>query len=287
MEKHTAFEKYNPIVNFSFFVVAILFGMIFMHPYFLLISFALAVIFFVSVSGRAAIKLFLSMLPVALLVALLNPLLNTRGEHVLFTYFDRNYTLESVVYGAVFAVILLVISFWFASYSKLITSDKFMYIFGPLAPSLSLVLTMVLRFVPNFSTKAKQIVNARQSIGKGDKRDAPAVIGALSTWGFENGITTADSMKSRGYGSGRRTSFSIFKFTVRDAMLLLVMILLSVIIIYCSVKGGMTATFVPTIEFENNIYTFVGLGAYFLLLILPTIINLKEVLLWQILRSKI
>lgn len=287
MDKRIAFADLNPVVNLLFFVLAIVFGMIFMHPIYLIISSVLAIVFYVSVAGRGALKLFVSMLPIALLVALLNPLLNDRGDTVLFTYFSRNYTLEGLIYGLVFALILFVVSFWFASYCKLITSDKFIYIFGPLAPALSLVFTMVLRFVPNYSRKAKQIVTARKSIGKGDKKDAPAIIGALTTWAFESGITTSDSMRSRGYGTGKRTSFSIYKFTLLDALTIVLMAILSAVVIFCSAKGGTLATFVPTLEFANNTYTVVGGIAYLILLLLPTLINLKEVIMWQILKSRI
>ncbi len=287
MDKRNAFENFNPIVNIIFFLFAIIFGMIFMHPLYLIISSVLSVVFYISVAGDKAFKLFITMLPIVLLVALLNPLLNDRGDTVLFVYFNRNYTLEGLIYGIVFALIVLVVSFWFASYSKLITSDKFIYIFGPLAPALSLVFTMVLRFVPNYLKKARQIITARKSIGKGGKKDAPAVLGALTTWAFESGITTSESMKSRGYGSGKRTNYSIYKFRASDLLVLVLMTLLSIIVAFCSIKGGTSASFVPTLIFETNTYTFVGAAAYALLLLIPSLINLKEVIMWQILKSKI
>lgn len=287
MDRRVAFADLNPIVNVVFFLLAIVFGMIFMHPYYLLLSSLLSVLFYVSIAGRKALKLFVSILPLILLVAILNPLLNDNGDTVLFTYFGRNYTMEGLIYGLVFALILLVISFWFAAYSKLITSDKFIYIFGPLAPSLSLVFTMVLRFVPNYMRKARQIVTARKSIGKGDKRDAPAIIGALTTWGFESGITTSDSMRSRGYGSGKRTNYSIYRFRLSDAIVLVVMLVLSAVVAFCGIKGGTAASFVPALDITCNQYTIVGLIAYGLLLLIPIIINLREVIMWQILKSKI
>lgn len=287
MEKRIAFAGMNPVVNIVFFMLAIVFGMIFMHPVYLVISSVLSVVFYVSIAGRDALKLFLRILPIVLLVAFLNPLLNDNGDTVLFTYFNRSYTLEGLIYGLVFALILLVVSFWFAAYSKLITSDKFIYVFGPLAPTLSLVFTMVLRFVPNYVRKAKQIVTARRSIGFGDKHDAPAIIGALTTWAFESGITTSDSMRSRGYGTGKRTSFSVYKFGLLDILMLVLMTTLSFVIIFCSVKGGMESSFVPSLVFTNNTYTIVGAVAYLILLLLPTLVNLKEVIMWQILKSRI
>lgn len=287
MDKRIAFSNYNPIVNVVFFLLAIVFGMIFMHPIYLLISSFLSVIFYISIAGRKALKLFISILPIVFLVAFLNPLLNDNGDTVLFRYFGRAYTLEGLIYGLVFALILLVISFWFAGYSQLITSDKFIYIFGPLAPSLSLVFTMVLRFVPNYLRKARQIITARKSVGLGDKRDAPAIIGALTTWGFESGITTSDSMRSRGYGSGKRSNYSLYKFGLSDLIVLIIMIALSAVVAFCGIRGGTASEFVPALNFAMNQYTIVGAIAYALLLLIPIIINSKEVIMWQILKSRI
>ncbi|MBR5991136.1 MAG: energy-coupling factor transporter transmembrane protein EcfT, partial [Clostridia bacterium] len=287
MSKRNAFEDFNPIINFIFFSLAIVFGMIFMHPVFLVISVVLSIGFYVTIAGRDALKLFLMLLPVALGISLLNPLLNTSGETVLFTYFGRNYTLESMLYGVVFAAILVSISFWFAAYSRIITSDKFIYIFGPLAPSLSLVFTMVLRFLPNYGNKAKQISTARQCIGKGGKTDVPQVLGTLTTWSFENGITTYESMRSRGYGSGRRTNFSVYRFTARDAVLTVFILVLAFVVALCAIKGGATENYVPALEFANNVYTVIGATAYALLLLIPIVLNVKEAFTWRILRSKI
>ena len=64
------------------------------------------------------------------------------------------------------AAMFVSVMVWFASYNEIMTSDKFLYIFGRVVPSVSMILTMVLRFVPNYTRKAKQIANARKCIGK-------------------------------------------------------------------------------------------------------------------------
>jgi energy-coupling factor transport system permease protein len=40
----------------------------------------------------------------------------------------------------------------------------------------------------------------------------------LLSWSMEEGLDTADSMKARGYGITRRSSFSIYRFTRRDVL---------------------------------------------------------------------
>ncbi len=59
-------------------------------------------------------------------------------------------TLEAIVYGLVLASMLFISILWFSCYNKVMTTDKFVYLFGRVIPALSLVLSMVFRFVPRF-----------------------------------------------------------------------------------------------------------------------------------------
>ena len=87
-------------------------------------------------------------------LSLVSPLFNTNGSIVLFTYLGgRPYTLESLYYGMVLAVMFISVIIWFASYNIVMTTDKFLYIFGKAAPSISLVLSMIMRLVPGFQKK--------------------------------------------------------------------------------------------------------------------------------------
>ena len=137
-----AFSKRHPAVNFVFFLGAILGGMLNQHPAYLLAG---------VVSGAAYY----------------HPLFNTYGATLLFTYFDRPYTLEALYYGAALAAVFVNMLLWFGCYNAVLTSDKFTSLFGNLIPALSLLLVMVLRMIPNLMRKARQIAGARASIGRG------------------------------------------------------------------------------------------------------------------------
>lgn len=298
MSRQDTFATYNPIINFIFYIGALAFGMFFIHPAFLVCSLLLSSAYYLSVKGRGGLKLIAGMLPLILLLGALNPLLNTGGETVLFTWLtDRPYTLEALFYGMALGVMFVSILLWFASYNAVMTSDKFLYIFGKLIPSLSLVLTMVLRLAPDFQRRIHQITGARKCIGKGEaagtKRekaeDGLTVLSALTTWALEGGIITADSMRSRGYGSGKRTSFSIYSFDGRDKLLLTFMMILIAGVICVAARGGMAVTYTPHLDFvgTENLWTIIGSVIYFIFLSIPTVLNIVEGITWRILRSKI
>ena len=71
------------------------------------------------------------MLPLLLLTALINPAFNHEGQTIL-TYLSNGnpITLESIVYGVAAAAMLVAVICWFSCYNSVMTSDKFVYLFG-------------------------------------------------------------------------------------------------------------------------------------------------------------
>ena len=288
-----AFSKLHPAVNLLFFIGAIAFGVLLQHPVYLLAGIFASGVYYLMLNGRKGIKNILLMIPLFVFVTLFNPIVNTRGVTVLFTYFDRPYTLEALIYGVAVAATFVLMLLWFGCYGKVLTGDKFTCLFGNLAPSLSLLLVMVFRMIPNLIQKAKQIIGVRNSIGKGTAekqalKEGISVIGVLTSWALEGSITTSDSMRSRGYGTAKRTSFMLYRMTKIDWILTFVMFVLLGVVIFFAVNGGMNAEFLP----ERNItpvkgFNIIGFIAYLGYLMIPTILNIKEVIQWNISKSKI
>ena len=210
--------------------MVIAFTMFFMHPVSLGISLGAALAYAVYLRGRKAIRFSLVfMLPMMVMAALINPAFNHEGA-TLLTYLPSGnpLTLESILYGLAAAAMLAAVVTWFSCYTAVMTSDKFVYLFGRLIPALSLVLSMALRFVPKFQAQFHVVSEAQRCIGRDVSdggvirriRNAVTIFSIMLTWSLENAIETADSMKSRGYGLPGRTAFSIYRFDDRDKMAL-------------------------------------------------------------------
>ena len=111
----------------------------------------------------------------AVFAALVNPAFNHEGATIL-TYLPSGnpLTLESMLYGAAAAVMLASVVLWFSSYNEVMTSDKFVYLFGRVIPALSLVLSMSLRFIPKFKVQMQTVSEAQACIGQRyEKRQRP------------------------------------------------------------------------------------------------------------------
>lgn len=287
---HDAFSRCHPAVNFLFFVAAIGCGMVIQHPAYILAGVVCGGVYFCLLSGRRGFARIGMLLPLPILTAVLNPLINHRGKAVLFLVMGKPYTLEALCYGLALGGIFLVMLLWFGCYSAVLTSDKFTSLFGSLIPSLSLLLVMVLRLIPAFTRKTKQVLDARRAIGMGAEqtgslrqklRSGMTVLSALTSWALEGSIITADSMRSRGYGCGKRTSFRLYRMTGRDwVLLILIGGLFSLVIL----AGGTDASYTPVMKAAPLGW---GFPAYCALLLIPTIFEGKEAAAWHISISKI
>lgn len=281
-----AFSKCHPAVNFLFFVGAICLSVVIQHPAYLLVGTAAGAVYYLLLNGKKGLKMIFALIPLFVVLTAINPLFNTMGKTVLFTLFNRPYTLEALLYGGALSAMFVIMLLWFGCYNKVLTSDKFTSLFGNLIPSVSLLLVMVLRMIPNFIRRTKGIIGARKSIGKGNEklRDGMTVIGALTGWALEGSVVTGDSMRSRGYGAAKRTSFMIYRMTALDWILLAILIGLLGLTILAACLGQTGATFVPDM---NVAQTSWGLLAYAGYLLIPTVLHIKEAVRWRISRSKI
>lgn len=287
-----AFSKRHPAVNFLFFLGAIGCAVVIQHPAYVGLGIVCGCAYYLLLHGRKGLGGIAGMLPICLILIFLNPLFNTCGEHVLLTCFGRPYTLEALLYGLAIGGVFLQMLLWFGCYNAVLTSDKFTSLFGNLIPSLSLLLVMVLRMIPNLLRKADQILGARRSIGRGTNgdtkeklKDGFAALGALTSWALEGSVAAADSMRSRGYGTGKRSSFMIYHLTGEDRVLL---ILLPVLLLLALLLGTRKAEFTPVMDIApvrgRNFLALAFYGAY---LLIPTVLHIKEALQWHISRSGI
>ncbi len=288
-----AFSKCHPAVNFLFFAGAIGAAVMIQHPIFLAVSIVTGGIYYLLLHGRKGWKLILGLLPLFLFLTTINPLFNTYGETALFYLFGRPYTKEALLYGAAIAAVFVTMVLWFGCYNKVLTSDKFTSLFGNLIPAISLLLLMVLRMVPNLMKKAAQFAGVRKSIGKGAGENATTkekvldgmtILGALTSWALEGSVTSGDSMRSRGYGAARRSSFMIYTMTTVDWMLLAVMPVLLVLVAVAAGSGQMKATYTPDLSIAPLSW---GIVPYALYLLIPTVLHTKEAIQWHISRSRI
>ena len=224
------------------------------------------------------------------MVVLVNMLISSNGETILFYIANKSISLESIYYSVASSVMFITVFMWFSCYNKIMTSDKFIYLFGKRFPSLSLIISMVFRLIPNFKIQTKKIKDAQKAMGRNfdegtvlEKiKNGIKLISILVTWALENSIETVDSMKARGYGLDGRSNFSIYKFEKRDKIYLSILLLLLGIIISGVFYGESYIDYFPSfIMRDRNLYSYVIYITYGILGVFPIIINVQRNFLWK------
>jgi energy-coupling factor transport system permease protein len=295
------FSTYHPIVNLLYFVFVIGVSMFLMHPVFLSIGLICATIYCAVLQGmKKTVKGFcLFTLPMIVIVALINPMFNHYGVTVLFYLYNGNpITLESMVYGVAMAAMLAGVVLWFRCYNEIMTSDKFIYLFGRVIPALSLILSMCLRFIPKFSRRMQVISNGQKCIGRDVSngnlveklRHGITSLSILITWSLESAIESADSMKARGYGLKGRTAFSIYHLDKRDRRFLMAMAVLAGSFFAGCIRGHAYVMYNPKIRMTGFPPTVGGMltyGVYGLFCLLPVLVDAAEGYRWARLRGEV
>ena len=291
-----AFSRCHPAVNALFFALAIGFSMCLAHPAWLAASLAGALWYHTQLRPRQAGRFFLRVtLPVMLLGALVNPVFSHAGVTVLAYLPSGNpLTLESVLCGLDAGLMLGAVLTWFACCTEVMTSDQYVYLFGRVAPALSLVLSMTLRFVPRFHAQLQRVRAAQRGLAPQAEPDGmlqrlrrgACVLSAVVTWALENAVDTADSMRARGYGLPGRTAFSLWRLDARDRAILLWLGSCGTYLLCGALAGGLYWRCCPTVQAAPVTPRTVSfLLAGLALCLTPAILGEREAGQWKRLHS--
>ncbi len=290
------FKRFHPLVSLTYFIFAIGYSSVFLNPICLFLSLFGSIGFMLAMNNKSKRNLWF-FFAIFIVTALFNPIFNHRGLTIItFLPGGNPLTLESVLYGFASGVMLVSVIAYFACFNEVMTSDKYVYLFGRIAPAVSLILSMTLRFVPRFLKELKAVATAQKGIGKGIGngrmkeriKNALSVLSVAVTWALENAIETSDSMKARGYGLPGRSAFSVFKFSKKDGLVLSAILLSGIYALAGGIYGALKFEFFPTFKLsEINAYSISVYIAYGITMFIPLIIEFTEVRRWNALKSKI
>jgi len=285
------FSAVHPFVCFAYYVIIVVFAMILYHPVYLALTLISLIIWILMHDGgRNLSKSWPFYLISGIVILFINPLINHRGENVIFYIYDWPITLEAVVYGLTMMLSLLVILLAFVCYQQVVDNHKFLYLFSSFLPKTAFLVMMSMRFVPLLLMRMKQISVVQKTRGldmtdgtvRKRVRDGMQILQILITWSFEGALQTADSMKARGYGVTKRSSYSDYRMCSGDWLLLAAIIVLAAVTAVGCYFGYGKMTIYPSL---GTIRTDVTSMAFYLvfciLLFIPIFIEEREILIWR------
>ena len=285
------FSELHPLSLIVFFASVIAFTMATMNPVLLLLSFVCSFLSYAILKKSKDIWIYLVLL---VAISITNPMFSHNGVTVMFYLFGQRITLESFVFGVASGVRIVSVIYWFALFSAFFKQDKLNWLLGGMSPKLGVVFSMALRFIPLVKKNATDIYNAQLTMCSFDTDKLSGkikllcnVFSALVSMSIENAIETADTMRSRGFENKNRTAFSLFRFKIKDILIITIIILIDIGLVYFLMSGQGAFYYYPEMRFatfDNNTAFYI---IYAFLCMLPLINDLTENARWKYSISKI
>ena len=281
------FATYHPAVAFAFLACAIVLSMAAMQPVYVALSFAGAVACSLVCRGaRATAGSFAWIVPLWLVVTVANPLFSASGSTELFRIGVRAVYAESLVYGACSGGMLASVFLWFSCYSACMSSANSLALFGNVLPIVSLMVSQVMRLVPQFVARGRGIAAAQDAVSAAaprTKRQQASgrlrIVSVLMSWGMEDGIERSDAMRARGYDCGvKRTTYKRYRFARADAAAMAVVAVLAVASAGTAAALCLQFSFYPVVGSLGAWWAYLPYAA---LMALPVVLQAKEWWQWR------
>lgn len=240
------FRGIHPYVVFFYYICVGTLAMYFTHPLFLILALVLMIgVNLTHDRGKSLKKWAPLLIIMSTFFIILNPFLVSRGTNILFYFRGKQVTLEAFIYGIIMALAIVIILVLFISFNLILNGNKFLFIFSKILPRTAFLLMLAIRFVPLLRSRLNEITDVQRirgmTLSSGRLRDRAksgmVMIQILLTWSLEEAVQTADSMKSRGYGTGKKTSYIPYFMEKRDWVWLFCLMILFVMCLALGMLG--------------------------------------------------
>lgn len=291
-----AFSSMHPFVLMIYFLSVLITAMFINNPI-IQLSALLGGIAFCGMLTTAKQKLsdIAFYIPLFILISITNPLFSHNGETPLFFMNGNAVTLEAIAYGVFIAVMVIGVMLWCKCYSIIMTSDRFLYLFGQVLPKPAIVMSTALRYIPMLKRQSEKVKKAQRAMGFYTSesyfdrlRFSLRVYSVLIGWSMENAVETAKAMNARGFKLKHHTSYSSYKFKTIDFLLLALNIVLIVFVFFGVGSGAVAFSYYPQItHIDTSAFSSAVYSAYLILVFIPFFIEIQERIKWNCYRSKI
>lgn len=286
------FYMMHPMVLFLYYISAFFFVLSYSNPIFVVTSYFLVLLIAFYFGGlKKTFKALKMSMYIGILVFLINPIINHRGNNILFYLLGNPITLEATLFGFFNMIMIISMLLLFVSFNVLLDSQRFLYLFSRILPKISFITNMSLRFVSLLIKRAKEISGVLSvrgiDIRSGKKinliKNSGKILATLSQWSLEDGMEVAQTLKAKGYGGTKRTCYQSFIFTQRDMVLFIVLLIFTLLSFWLSSINVRRYSFYPrlnVIKFDfNDIITYIIMV---LTLVMPFIVEAVYKLIYKI-----
>ena len=259
--KPNLFYLTNPLVILSLVLGWIFLALLFNHPLYIVTIFIMVNLTIVGAgNGKRLLVQLRYALPFVLIIVLINALFNQNGSTLLLSYnlasFTFNIYWESIVYGGVAGLKLLAIITAFTFYAAVINPDEVLYLTRRLGQEISLIINLSFRLFPliwSDYVRIREIQKHRKPIELDDGQiskiqNRVPTLSILLNNSLNRSLKTAESLYSRGYGSGKYSTYQQLEWRSSDYLLMANTIIMIALALGLQVKGLGIYSYYPSLD---------------------------------------
>lgn len=273
----------HPVVTITYYVLLILLTAVLLNPWTALTCIVIQLAVMAVCKGIGGIRKPLGYtVLLTVIFAVINGLLNHRGNTPLIFINEIPITLEALLRGAMAGALTAALALIFQSAACFIDNGKLLYVIGKISPTAALMICMTLHFIPYYGRQLRQLKETQQALGYNTGKAAVKLFWAMLSENLESSIETQLSMKYRGYGShvSRKHRGGRYRFTGRDAGKMILVLIMAAAIAGLIFKGLYDFNFFPYMKVQPGL--IYGVLLYGIFSILPIICKCREEIAWHI-----
>lgn len=223
----SVFSTDNPLILLSFFI-------------------SICMLFTITENKKYIKQGILYFVPFAAVTLIINFIFVGQGNIVLFIVLDKAFTLEALIYAAIFAFKLLLIIYIFNVLNVMIDSDSAVSYFSSKMPKSTLMLMIAFKLFPSMKSRLASIKEVYSIRGLDyDKKTIKEnivsylpVMSVLLETSMEGAFDIGEAAYVRGFLSGKRSVYQRQKLNKHDFMLTFYMLIFSICFIFIKMKGS-------------------------------------------------
>ena len=182
--------------------------------------------------------------PFAIITIIINFVFSSGGYIVLFTIFNKSFTLESLIYALIFSLKLLLVIYMFSVIEVILDSDGAVSYFAAILPKSTLMLVVSFKLFPTLKRRLSTLKEVYSFRGidfdkKGIKEQIKSyspILAVLLESSMEGAFDIGEAAYVRGFLSGKRTVYQRQRLEKRDIILLFHMLLSVIIFSFTKLK---------------------------------------------------
>jgi energy-coupling factor transport system permease protein len=287
-KRNSFLQRLHPLTGVMLIITYLMAVLILKNPIYLAIIF-FSILFLAYIDGclKDVFSYLKFIIPVIILVMILNPLMSHNGDTILYKssisvpiFGVFTISLESILYGLENGVILGVVTVILGFGNLILHPDRTFGFFAKYLKKSALLMSMTIRFFPTLMNSQRNIIEVEKLRGNFTSNKGFAqriknqgnIANILFMTSLEDAVDVSESMYSRGFGLGKRSTYFRERFRKKDLILIFLTITELVYLFYFNQNGLNNMNFYPRCDNPFAILTFQGIVVSMLFFV-PFFIN--------------